>query len=225
MSSAKGNRRRRLLGRRFGLEGDLKSSIKRNRLNLKEGDWLLPESVLREDDALCHVEENSSFGYIYESVKAYIERDFGAIETENPVVQDDVQSIEVSGINRIISSCLDNLTTKGLYLLAMILTGGSVKFEITRCKMKKIIKNFLSSVLGRKNLNHNQLENFKSIFHVLSSPQNFWVNCRTSTSRSESRHAAVLKVLDGLQDFPCQTLIAMRRKLKGIGSVPQKIIW
>ncbi|KAI4318292.1 hypothetical protein L6164_026079 [Bauhinia variegata] len=170
---------------------------------------LLPESIMREDDIF------------YKSVKAYIEGGFGAIEREKHVVQEEIQSIDVFSIKRIISSCLDNLTTKGLYLLAMILTGDSVKFEKTRCKMKKIIKSYLSSVPSRKNLNHNQLEIFKCIFDVLSSPQSFCVNCKTCTSRSESCHAIVLKVLDGLEDLPYQTLVAMRRKLKGLRSVPQ----
>ncbi|KAI4331871.1 hypothetical protein L6164_016824 [Bauhinia variegata] len=170
---------------------------------------LLPESIMSEDDIF------------YESVKAYIEGGFGAIERENHVVvHEEIQSIDVFSIKRI-TSCVDNLTIKGLYLLAMILTGDSVKFEKTRCKMKKIIKSYLSSVPSRKNLNHNQLEIFKRIFDVLSSPQNFRVNCKTCTSRSESCHAIVLKVLDGLEDLPYQTLVAMRTKLKGLRSVPQ----
>ncbi|KAI4331875.1 hypothetical protein L6164_016827 [Bauhinia variegata] len=177
---------------------------------------LLPESITREDDASF----SSLVEIFYESVKAYIEGGFGAIERENHVVQEEIQSIDVFSIKRI-TSCLNNLTTKGLYLLAMILTGDSVKFEKTLCKMKKIIKSYLSSVPSRKNLNHNQLEIFKRIFDVLSSPQNFRVNCKTCTSRSESCHAIVLKVLDGLEDLPYQTLVAMRRKLKGLRSVPQ----
>ena len=120
-------------------------------------------------------------------------------------------------LKRLISSCLDNLTTKGLYLLAMIVTVGSVRSEKTRCNLKKIVKGSLSSVLGSKSHNHHQLESRKQIFQLLTNPQHFRDRCEPlSALRCQSYHAAVANVLHGLQNLPSQTLIAMRSKLKGV---------
>ncbi|KAL2983617.1 hypothetical protein AAZX31_12G047800 [Glycine max] len=138
----------------------------------------LSESLIREDDMF------------YESVRTHVEEAFGMhhIEQENHVTVDDIDLIQIPNMKRLISSCLDNLTTKGLYLLAMIVTGGSFKSEITRCKLKKVIKGSLSSVPGSKSDNRLETQN----------------------------------ILRGLQKLPCQALIAMRRKLKGVkASVPQ----
>lgn len=84
----------------------------------------------------------------YEYVKTHVEEAFGThhrIEPENHVTEDDdVDLIQIPNIKRLISSssCLDNLTTKGLYLLAMVVTGGSFNSEITRCKLKKGYQGF-----------------------------------------------------------------------------------
>lgn len=163
----------------------------------------------------------------YESARAYVEGAFGAchIERESQVLQDDMLLIDIPNIRRLMSSGLDNMTTKGLYLLAIIITGGSVKFEKTRCKLKKIIKGSLSSVLSSRNHNHHQLEIFKQIFGLVTNPQHFRDNCEPLyASRSLSNHAAIKKVLDGLNSFPYQTLIAMRRKLKGVEATVPKLL-
>ncbi|XVF06114.1 hypothetical protein REPUB_Repub06bG0019900 [Reevesia pubescens] len=139
----------------------------------------LPESVLREDDIF------------YENIKAHIEEAFGArnFGRGSHVIQDSVRSCDAPKIIGVIFSCLDALTNNGLYLIAMILSGDSEKFEKTRCKMKKIIRESLQRCLGS--------ETFQ--FH----------------------HAAVRHVLDGLEDLPFQTLIAMDRKLRCLKSLPQ----
>lgn len=171
----------------------------------------LSESLIREDDMF------------YESVRTHVEEAFGMhhIEQENHVTVDDIDLIQIPNMKRLISSCLDNLTTKGLYLLAMIVTGGSFKSEITRCKLKKVIKGSLSSVPGSKS--DNRLETRKHIFSLLTNPQNFRDRCEPLAAlRFQSHHAAVENILRGLQKLPCQALIAMRRKLKGVkASVPQ----
>ncbi|XP_027354034.1 uncharacterized protein LOC113864479 isoform X2 [Abrus precatorius] len=156
----------------------------------------------------------------YESIRTHVEDAFGAhcIERENHVPQDDdTHLMQMPNMKRLISSCLDNLTTKGLYLLAMIVTGGSAKSEITRCKLKKIIKGSLSSVVGSKSHNHHKLEIHKQIFLLLINPQHFRDMGETlPVLRSQSYHAAIANILRGLQNLPSQTLIAMRRKLKGV---------
>jgi len=160
----------------------------------------------------------------YESVKAHVEDALGAhrFEQESDIPKGDMDLIQTLDVKRLISPLLDNLTTKGLYLLAMIVTGSSFNSEITRCKMKKVIKGSLSSVLGRKS-NHNHLETCKQIFSLLNNPQNFRDRCEPlGALRSLSCHAAAENVLHRLQNLSSQTLIAMRRKLKGVKApVPQ----
>lgn len=152
-------------------------------------------------------------------MRTQVEGAFGAchIERENLIPQDDMDLTQIPNLKRLTLSCLDNLTTKGLYLLAMIVGGGSVESEITRGNLKKYIKGSLSSVLSRKNHNHHQLETRKKILQLLTNPQHFRDCCEPLHAlRSHSYHAAIAKVLCRLQNLPSQTLIAMRRKLKGV---------
>ncbi|WVY99066.1 hypothetical protein V8G54_031217 [Vigna mungo] len=172
----------------------------------------LSESLIREDDMF------------YESVKTHLEDAVGehCFEQENDIPKGDMDLIQTLNMKRLISPLLDNLTTKGLYLLAMIVTGCSFKSEITRCKMKRVIKDSLWSVLGSKSC-HNHLDTCKQIFSLLNNPENFRDRCKPlGALRSLSYHAAAEKVLHRLQNLPSQTLIAMRRKLKGVKApVPQ----
>jgi hypothetical protein len=152
----------------------------------------------------------------YETIKACIEEAFGACNAEGNVMQDEMKLFGTRNITRTIMSCLDDLTNKGLYLLAMVLTGGSAKFEKTRWRMKKVIRDHLPKVLGSRNHNHHQMEICRELSQLLLDPQNFRAKCVTFlTPRSQSHHAAVTKVLCKLQNLPCATLIAMYRKLKG----------
>ncbi|XP_028799807.1 uncharacterized protein LOC114755099 [Neltuma alba] len=131
-------------------------------------------------------------------------------------------SVGIPTIKRMIL-CLDEMTTRGLYLLAMTITGGSIKYEKTRCKLKKIVKSFLSSALNNQNRDSYQVEIFRQLFELFNNQQHFRHNCKhLSASRSQCNHSAVKKVLDGLNCFPHQTLIAMRGKLKGVkATIPQ----
>ncbi|OIW08683.1 hypothetical protein TanjilG_03359 [Lupinus angustifolius] len=183
--------------------------------NFNNSNLFLNESLLREDDIF------------YESVRTHVEGAFGGtgVERENHVPQDDMDLIGIPNIKlkRLISSCLNNLTNKGLYHLAMILNGGSIKAEITRSKLKRIIKDSLSSVLGRKSHDCDQVETRKKVFELLSNPHHFRDRCEPlSAIVSQSDRAAVKKVLHGVQSLPIQTLVAMNRKLRGKkGSMPQ----
>ncbi|KAK2435677.1 hypothetical protein QL285_020720 [Trifolium repens] len=97
-------------------------------------------------------------------------------------------------------------------------SGDAVKYERTRGNLKKIIKDSLSIVLSSERHNdQQQLETHKQLFQLLNNPQHFQHRCELLPgSGSQFYHAAVVKVLCGLEKLPSQTLIAMRRKLKGI---------
>nr|XP_048320235.1 uncharacterized protein LOC107429876 isoform X1 [Ziziphus jujuba var. spinosa] len=164
----------------------------------------LPESFLREDDIF------------YETVKSYVLEAFGHAGRSYPVVQDNLGLSDMPRTSRVILSCLDDLTNKGLYLLATVLTEGQVRFEKTRWKMKKVIRESLWVILGSQNYKHYQSEISSKILQLLSDPQSFRNNCVPFlTSRYPTHHAATRQVLDGLEDLPFQTLMAMHRKLRG----------
>ncbi|KAL2328879.1 hypothetical protein Fmac_022306 [Flemingia macrophylla] len=171
----------------------------------------LSESLLREDDIF------------HEAVRIRVEDAFGGhrIKQEKQASHDDMDLIQIPNMKRLISWCLDNFTINGLYLLAKIVTGDSFNYEMTRCKLKKVIKGSVSRILGSKDSNH--VETQKQIFMLLTNPQNFHDRCEPLPAlRSQSCRAAVAQILHGLQNLPSQTLIAMRRKLKGVKApVPQ----
>ncbi|KAK9288207.1 hypothetical protein L1049_016656 [Liquidambar formosana] len=176
-------------------------------------DRSLPESLLRGDDVF------------YETVKTCVEEAFGAcsVGRRHHVVQDDMQVSDMPNIARVLITRLDDLTNKGLYLLAMMLTGGSAKFEKTCWRMKKVIRESFPKILKNQNHNDRQLEVSTQLSQFLTNPHNFRKNCVTFfTLASQSRQAAVIKVLDGLEALPFQALIAMHKKLRGVhGGMPQ----
>lgn len=101
------------------------------------------------------------------------------------------------------------MTNQGLPRFAEALTGGSVKFEKTRWKMKQIIKEYLSKVFSeqKNSLSENQSS-------ILKNPRKYrWSNESRFIPDSDSYHVAVHKVLNVLEDLPIQTLSAMLRKL------------
>ncbi|XP_052115323.1 uncharacterized protein LOC107476748 isoform X1 [Arachis duranensis] len=186
---------------------------KSERRKLKKSEFFqkefLSESLLREDDLF------------YDTVRARVESAFGVSDVgiDDDILLDDMHLINMPKVKlkRLILSVLDNLSTKGLYLLAKIVADGSVKCEKTRHNLKQTVKGSLSSALGSKRLNHRQLESRKQIFHLLSNPQQFRNRCEPfSVLKSESCYAAAVKVLRRLESFPSKTLIAMYNKLKGV---------
>lgn len=151
-------------------------------------------------------------------MRTHVEGALGAqsIERENHVPLDDMHLTQVSDMKRLILSCLNKLTTKGLHRLAMIVTGGSIESVITRGNLKMIIKGSLSSVLSSKSDNHHQRETRGQLFQLLSDPQHFRDRSGPLPElRYQFYHASVSKVLDELPSLPTQTLNAMRMKLKG----------
>ncbi|KAL6978714.1 hypothetical protein U1Q18_020380 [Sarracenia purpurea var. burkii] len=79
------------------------------------------------------------------------EKGLGAcdFEKESHVDQDNVQISDLPNDLIDLLSMLDDMTNRGLQLLAEILTCGSIKFEKTRRKMKKIIRESLPEALER----------------------------------------------------------------------------
>ncbi|KAF8393730.1 hypothetical protein HHK36_019928 [Tetracentron sinense] len=165
----------------------------------------------------------------YETVKTSIRRGFGACTGEggHHIVKDYLQLLETnaapSGISRVVFSLLDNMNNYGLFLLANILSGSSVKFEKTRWKMKKYIKEYLPKILRDQNHKGRQMGLLKQLSQLLKDPHNFRENHVTLvTPISHSHCSAVTELLKGLEDMPFQTLNAMHRRLKGVrGGVPQ----
>lgn len=158
-------------------------------------------------------------------MKLYVEEAFGVrpAMTGDQVVKDDLQLLNMPNVSKVILSCIDDLKTKGLYLLATILTQGRMKFEKTRWKMKKVVRESVSVIFESQNDNHHHLmEISRRVTELLNDPRNFRDNCVPFlTSRSMIQRAAAMKLLHGLKKLPCQTLIAMYRKLKGFQNVPQ----
>lgn len=176
----------------------------------------LPESFLREDDMF------------YETVRSSVEEALGLRpKTVQQADLDDLQLLSVSDIPGAISSCIDNLTTKGLYILAKTLTGGRTECEKTRPKIKKVVRESLSVVFRGLNSKHRHdphlMQLCRQITQLLNDPRNFRDDhVPFLTSRFATQCAAVQKVLAELWNFPQQTLVAMHKKLRGVKpSTPQ----
>ncbi|XP_011658642.1 uncharacterized protein LOC101214737 isoform X2 [Cucumis sativus] len=171
----------------------------------------LPESLLREDDIF------------YETVKTRVEEAFGAlgVETRHLGIRAD-QIFDSCKIGKLILSCLNDLSTRGLYLLAVVLTENSAQLEKTRCKLKRTIREFIPKVLRSKSQDCRQLEIVKQLAQLLNDSKNFRRRRSTTlTSSLFSNHDAVSHVLYGLGDLPTQVLLAMHRKLVGVRFMPQ----
>lgn len=171
---------------------------------LPPNDKIMPESFVRKDDVG------------YEDIKTCIEMAFRAHKIREKLicVQDDVTALNLCGDFQEISFLLDAMNNKGLCSFARILTGGLIIFEKTNLSMKRTIRELLPKVIAEKNdISKSKLTECSLL---LKDPTNFHGNQMVHFTASESYHAAALKVLDGLEDFPSSTLRAMNRKLKGV---------
>jgi len=167
---------------------------------------------------------NTTFQVYYEIIKAFIEKGFGACNFERAyhADQDNFEIFDLPNNLRKLSSMLDDMTNSGLQRFAEILTGGSIQFEKTRWKMKKIIRDCLPEIVGnwKGNCETNIAE---QLSQILKNSHKFHRNlANLLTTPPPSYRAAAIKVLDGLGDMPFVGLSAMHRKLTGIrGYVPQ----
>ncbi|CAL9224070.1 unnamed protein product [Arabidopsis halleri] len=172
----------------------------------------VPESLLREDDIF------------YETIKSRVQEAFGFCKNEQVVCNDVQQQKELKFCNLELVRKLDSLTNKGLYLIAMILTGGSTVFDKTRWKMKEIIRDSVSRDFGKNKDGIGKEDIINQLHQVLSDPANFREDCRMNLGRTPTLHShrdAALKVLNELDSLSTQTLRAMKRKLKGSRMIPQ----
>ncbi|XP_010528718.1 PREDICTED: uncharacterized protein LOC104805724 [Tarenaya hassleriana] len=171
----------------------------------------LSESLLREDDIF------------YETVKSRVEEAFGIWDNEevHNAVQQNKSSVFANEVIRMLGMSLDALSNKGLYLIAVIMTGGSVAFEKTRPKLKEAIRDFIAKDF-RKVFGDGKSDVLKQLHNVLGDPGNFR---KTSTMNLfptfQSQRDAAIKVLNKLECLSIQTLIAMKRKLEGSRIIPQ----
>eukprot|EP00257_Ricinus_communis_P021962 XP_015581560.1 uncharacterized protein LOC8263159 isoform X1 [Ricinus communis] len=189
------------LKRRWLMGFPMSKSEKKKLLRYKS----LPESFLREDDIF------------YDTVKKNVEEAFGVNngEREDKLIQETKQLFERTNLKEILLSCLDALTNKGLFLLAMLLTRGSINFEKTRPKMKKVIKESIPGVSGVQN-HKVQIEIFTQLCQLLKDQRNVRDDCLTHMFPTfHSHHISAIKILNRLEELSTETLLAMRRKLRG----------
>nr|XP_027117580.1 uncharacterized protein LOC113734976 [Coffea arabica]XP_027117581.1 uncharacterized protein LOC113734976 [Coffea arabica]XP_027117582.1 uncharacterized protein LOC113734976 [Coffea arabica]XP_027117583.1 uncharacterized protein LOC113734976 [Coffea arabica]XP_027117584.1 uncharacterized protein LOC113734976 [Coffea arabica]XP_027117585.1 uncharacterized protein LOC113734976 [Coffea arabica]XP_027117586.1 uncharacterized protein LOC113734976 [Coffea arabica]XP_027117587.1 uncharacterized p len=168
-------------------------------------DMFTPETLIREDDVY------------YDNVRSFVERGFGVQSlVKNQEVKKDGPSFDSQYLLNNLSSLLDKMTNNGLCCLAGLLTEGSIEFEKTRWKMRKLIKEYLPTFLNKEN--HNVEMRMNQIFILLNNPQYILGLDRVPTDYQ----TAAASVLDGLEELPLKTLNAMHRKLRGqSGYIPE----
>lgn len=105
------------------------------------------------------------------------------------------------------------MTNTGLCSLSELVTGGLLEFEKTKWKMKKIIKENLSSYLDCVDCDLQMRKDQMS--SLLNNPEHFFGNYDGFSSPSTSFRADAISMLDMLEQLPRQALVAMHRKLRG----------
>ncbi|XP_057517542.1 uncharacterized protein LOC130798533 isoform X1 [Amaranthus tricolor] len=131
---------------------------------------------------------------------------------------DDDHLCEMHNMSKYILLVLDDLSNKGMCLLAKILTRGLVVFNKTRPRMKRVIKDSLQELHNNWS-DCNVLGQMQDeIFLLLNNPKNFHQNYGKHTKVTrKSLHNALNKVK--LESFPIKALYAMYRTLKGTQGV------
>ncbi|XP_050235538.1 uncharacterized protein LOC126685655 isoform X1 [Mercurialis annua] len=164
----------------------------------------LPESLLREDDIF------------FDDVKKHVEEAFGVSgEIEDRIIQENKRLFGRSDLRGILLSCLDALTNKGLFFLAVFLRRGSINFEKTRPKLKKVIKELIPRYAGVQN-QEVQIEVMTKLAQLFKDPQNVRDNCLMDMFPSfHYHHDSAIKIMNRLGELPSETLLVMRRKLRG----------
>ncbi|XP_024984911.1 uncharacterized protein LOC112520685 isoform X2 [Cynara cardunculus var. scolymus] len=174
----------------------------------------IPEYLLREDDVS------------YETIKSFVEKLFEEYNSKEKrhILEDDMQLIHSPRDLIGLFSLINDMTNQGLLHFAEVLTGGSIKFEKTRWKMKQIIKGCLSEEFSKQE-NTRMINLSENHSLLLKDPHNFCWSCESRfIPDSSSYHAAVHKILNVLEDLPTQSLSAMHRKLRGIKDYMPKLI-
>ncbi|KAF8041268.1 hypothetical protein BT93_A0011 [Corymbia citriodora subsp. variegata] len=174
---------------------------------------VLRESMLREDDIF------------YETAKMHVEEAIVSHDMEEGCsgVPENVNLSDMPNLLKEILPHLNDMTSKGLYHLAMIVTRGSVEFDKTRWKMKKLIRETVCKVCHIEENTQWDNDTFKKLYQLLDDPRNFRGNCLNHLApASHSQRAAALKLLGRLEELSTPALIAMYRKLRRVqGRVPR----
>lgn len=155
-------------------------------------------------------------------MKIFVERGLGDhnLEKENHFGQENLQLSDSYGSLKNALSLLDEMTNSGLLYFADIVTDGSIEYEKTRCKMKKIIREYLPTFLSGCENNFQMRK--EKIICLLKDPTYFRGNHSGLCSPTEAFREAAIKILNRLEELPPQALAAMHRKLKGKrGYVPK----
>lgn len=173
----------------------------------------LRESMLREDDIF------------YETAKIHVEEAILSHDMEQGCsgVPENVKSSDMPNLLKEILPHLNDMTNKGLYHFAMIVTRGSVEFDKTRWKMKKLIRETVRKVCHiEKNTQWDNVT-YKKLYQLLNDPRNFRGNCPNHLApASHFQKVAALKLLGRLEELSTPSLIAMYRKLRLVqGRVPR----
>uniref|UniRef100_A0A7N0V0F6 Uncharacterized protein n=1 Tax=Kalanchoe fedtschenkoi TaxID=63787 RepID=A0A7N0V0F6_KALFE len=167
----------------------------------------MPESLLREDDVF------------YETSKTVVEKAFGIIklECDSHMFQKSMQDLDIPCLDKELTSFLDDISNKGLYLLAMHLTGGHITLNKTRRKLKKIVGKSLQMM--QKSEGDQYLKECAPLSQVVSDPC-FFRDGSTATfkSRYESHSTTVDWILGNLKNFPSQ--LKVERCLSGPQMMP-----
>ncbi|KAF8114442.1 hypothetical protein N665_0037s0019 [Sinapis alba] len=165
----------------------------------------LPESLLREDDLF------------YETAKSRVEEAFGFCKNQEAQRKD--SKFCTKDVVRRLIMYLDSLTNDGLSLVVKIITGGSTSFDKTRPKMKQIIRESVRTDLKERRRD----DIVKQLHQALSDPGNFRKDCTMDSAKPmfPSHRDAVLKILKELDKSSTQTLLAMKRKLEGLVTIPR----
>ncbi|KAI3912747.1 hypothetical protein MKW92_038374 [Papaver armeniacum] len=170
----------------------------------------VPESLLREDDVS------------YENMKASVEKCFAlpSFEADGYVVHRFLFLLDSNDIfkdvKKHLRSIIKSMSCTGLLRFANIVTGGSVSYEKTRSKMRKIILEYLKKIL--QNPKHRNRKRFiEELPELLKNPSNFQVTSHVQVVDPAylSHHSAARKILKGLEEMSFQLLSAMSRRLKG----------
>ncbi|RZC60022.1 hypothetical protein C5167_021780 [Papaver somniferum] len=170
----------------------------------------MPESLLREDDVS------------YENMKASVEKCFAlpSFEGDGYVVHRFLFLLDskdiLQDVKKHLRSIIQSMSCTGLLRFANIVTGGSVSYEKTRFKMRKIILEYLKEIL--QNPKHKNRKRFiEELPKLLKNPSNFHITSHVQVVDPAyfSHHSAARKILEGLEEMSFQLLSAMSRRLKG----------
>ncbi|KAI4342801.1 hypothetical protein MLD38_027380 [Melastoma candidum] len=164
---------------------------------------VVPESLLREDDLF------------YETVKTHVRRH--NTDRESELVVRNFKSFDREATNRLLCQ-LNFLTNKGLHHVAVVAARGSQQFHCTRQGMKKMIRQTVRNLSKDEEDMQWRTEICQHLYELLHDPQFVRGNVpRYLDVRPQSTRMAAMKVIDRLEDFPTSVLIAMNRKLRGLG--------